>query len=95
MANGQDTGTGFTVREIEENPSAFFGDSHTAEYTAGAVRGQLRAVPMGGVETGAGGTEAGATTAATDVAPAALGTGALVAAAAAGVVAHRRRGSRS
>jgi hypothetical protein len=95
MADGQDTGTGFTVREIEENPSAFFGDTHTAEYTAGAVRGQLMAVPMGGVETGAGGTEAGATTAATDVAPAALGAGALVAVAAAGAVAHRRRGSRS
>jgi hypothetical protein len=92
MADGQDTGTGFTVREIEENPSAFFGDTHTAEYTAGAVRGQLMAVPMGGVETGAGGTGAGA---ATDVAPAALGAGALVAVAAAGAVAHRRRGSRS
>lgn len=90
MANGQDTGTGFTVKEIEENPSAFFGDTHTAEYSAGAVRGQLMAVPMGGVETGAGGTEAGA-----DVAPAALGAGALVAAAAAGVVAYRRRGSSS
>jgi CHRD domain len=91
MANGQDTGTGFTVREIEENPSAFFGDSHTAEYTAGVVRGQLMAVPMGGVETGAGGSP----TAATDVAPVALGAGALVAVAAAGVVAHRRRSTRS
>lgn len=91
MANGQDTGTGFTVREIEENPSAFFGDTHTAEYSAGAVRGQLMAVPMGGVETGAGATEAGTT----DAAPAALGAGALVAAAAAGAFALRRRAGRS
>jgi CHRD domain len=93
MANGQDTGTGFTVKEIEENPAAFFGDTHTAEYSAGAVRGQLMAVPMGGVETG-GGATAGAT-ATGDVAPAALGAGALVAAAAAGAVAHRRRGTSS
>ncbi|MEJ2885435.1 CHRD domain-containing protein [Actinomycetospora aeridis] len=91
MANGQDTGTGFTVRQIEENPSAFFGDTHTAEYSAGAVRGQLMAVPMGGVETGAGATEAGST----DAAPAALGAGALVAAAAAGAFALRRRAGRS
>jgi hypothetical protein len=40
----------------EENPAAFFGDTHTAEYSAGAVRGQLMAVPMGGVETGGGAT---------------------------------------
>ncbi|MEJ2864230.1 CHRD domain-containing protein [Actinomycetospora flava] len=87
MANGQDTGTGFTVRQIEENPSAFFGDTHTADYTAGAVRGQLMPVPMGGVETGAGGSD--------ETAPAALGAGALVAAAAAGAFALRRRASRS
>lgn len=93
MADGQDTGTGFSVREIEENPSAFFGDTHTADYTAGAVRGQLMAVPMGGVETGAGAT-AGATGSG-DVAPAALGAGALIAAAAAGAVAYRRRGTSS
>ena len=97
MANGQDTGTGFTVKQIEENPSAFFGDSHTAQYTAGVVRGQLMAVPMGGVETGAGGatTAATDTTDTTDVAPVALGAAALVAVAAAGVVANRRRGTRS
>ena len=56
VANGADTGTGFTVDQIEDDPSAFFTDSHTAAYAAGAVRGQLTQVPVGGVETGAGGT---------------------------------------
>jgi hypothetical protein len=38
---GADTGTGFHVRQIVANPSGFFTDSHTAEYLAGAVRGQI------------------------------------------------------
>lgn len=88
MANGQDTGTGFSLKEIEANPSAFFGDSHTREFTAGVVRGQLTEVPMGGVETGAGATG-------TDVAPIALGAGAILAAAGAGVVALRRSRAQS
>ncbi|RZT84995.1 CHRD domain-containing protein [Pseudonocardia sediminis] len=84
MADGQDTGTGFSLKEIEADPSAFFGDTHTAEYTAGAVRGQLTEVPMGGVETGAGAT-GGDTTAAV-----ALGAAGLLAAAGVGAVAVRR-----
>lgn len=42
-ANGADTGSasGFTLSQIEENPSAFFTDTHTAQFAAGAVRGQL------------------------------------------------------
>jgi len=87
VMNGQDTGANFSLKKIEADPSAFFGDSHTAQFTAGVVRGQLTAVPMGGVETGAG-TTAGAT--AEDAAPYALGAAALVAAGAAGAVAHRR-----
>lgn len=51
-----DTGEGFTVSQIEDDPSQFYGDTHTEEYPAGAVRGQLTEVPMGGMETGAGGT---------------------------------------
>jgi hypothetical protein len=92
MANGQDTGTGFSLREIEENPSAFFGDTHTAEYTAGAVRGQLTPVPMGGVETGAGATAGSA--AATGGTALVVGGGVLVAVVA-GVATLRRRGARS
>jgi len=56
MANGVDTGDGFTLAQIEANPAGFTGDSHTVDYAAGVVRGQLAAVPVGGVATGAGGT---------------------------------------
>jgi hypothetical protein len=55
MADGADTGTGFSLEDIEADPSAFFADTHTSTFTAGAVRGQLTRVPMGGVDTGAGG----------------------------------------
>lgn len=53
---GVDTGAGFTVQQIEDDPTAFFTDTHTAANPAGAVRGQLTAVPLGGVATGGGGT---------------------------------------
>lgn len=87
MADGRDTGTGFSLKEIEANPSSFFGDTHTRDHMAGAVRGQLTPVPMGGVETGAGGS--------TDVAPYALGAAGLVAAAGAGTVLVRGSRARS
>lgn len=51
-----DTGEGFTLSQIEDAPSQFYGDTHTEEYPMGAVRGQLTEVPIGGMETGAGGT---------------------------------------
>jgi hypothetical protein len=40
---GPDTGSasGFTLRQIEENPSGFFGDTHTVAFPAGAIRGQF------------------------------------------------------
>lgn len=41
LAQGVDTGTGFHVKQIVENPKGFFTDSHTKDYLAGAVRGQL------------------------------------------------------
>jgi hypothetical protein len=41
LSNGVDTGTGFTVKQIEANPAGFFTDSHTAKYVPGVVRGQL------------------------------------------------------
>lgn len=42
-ANGQDSGSasGFRLRNIEENPSNFFADTHTQQFVAGAIRGQL------------------------------------------------------
>lgn len=36
-----DTGADFSLAEIEANPPAFFADTHTAAYAAGAIRGQL------------------------------------------------------
>ncbi|SDE84550.1 CHRD domain-containing protein [Pseudonocardia oroxyli] len=90
MANGQDTGTGFTLDRIEADPAAFFTDTHTATFTAGAVRGQLTEVPMGGVATGAGGA---ATETDTGTAAIALGAGAVLAAGAGGAVWLRRRAS--
>ncbi|KEF51716.1 uncharacterized protein A1O9_12351 [Exophiala aquamarina CBS 119918] len=41
MSNGVDSGTGFAVKEIEQNPEGFFADSHTALYVPGVVRGQM------------------------------------------------------
>jgi hypothetical protein len=38
---GADQAAGFHVRQIVANPSGFFTDSHTKQFTAGAVRGQL------------------------------------------------------
>lgn len=81
--DGQDTGTGFSLKQIEADPSAFFGDTHTAEFAAGAVRGQLMEVPMGGVETGAGGSS-------DEAATYAIGAAGLAAVAGAGVVLVRR-----
>jgi hypothetical protein len=80
-----DTGEGFTVAQIEADPSAFAADSHTASFAAGAVRGQLTQVPVGGVDTGAGGSA----TSGVDALPLVAG-GTAVALAAAGVVLMRR-----
>ncbi|CAI6289478.1 unnamed protein product [Periconia digitata] len=41
VQNGEDTGAGFHVEQIVENPSGFFSDSHTAKFVPGVVRGQL------------------------------------------------------
>lgn len=39
--DGNDTGAGFTVAQIEDDPSSFYADTHTAAFPAGAIRGQL------------------------------------------------------
>lgn len=41
VMEGADTGTGFTVAQIEANPAGFFADVHSSLATPGAVRGQL------------------------------------------------------
>lgn len=88
MVEGADTGTGFTLAQIEADPSAFAADSHTVASPAGVVRGQLTSVPVGGVPTGGGGTAdtgmdaAGVTVAAVGVAGLLGGLG---------VMAYRRR----
>ena len=87
--NDVDTGEGFTLDQIEADPAAFFTDTHTSAYTAGAVRGQLAAVPMGGVATGAGGT-AGAGTDGAGL-PAAAAAALAAGAVAAGGVAYTSR----
>lgn len=44
---GNDTGEGFSLKEIEANPSWFTADTHTADFVPGAVRGQLTEVTSG------------------------------------------------
>ncbi|EME44413.1 hypothetical protein DOTSEDRAFT_172597 [Dothistroma septosporum NZE10] len=39
--SGIDTGCGFNVMQIEQNPAGFFADVHTDNAVPGAVRGQL------------------------------------------------------
>ncbi|KAG9250149.1 CHRD superfamily protein [Emericellopsis atlantica] len=41
LADGTDTGEGFHVSQIEENPAAFFSDTHSSLAVPGATRGQL------------------------------------------------------
>lgn len=82
---GTDTGEGFDLAAIEANPAGFAADSHTVDFSTGVVRGQLTAIPVGGIATGGGGT-AGTDTA--SVAGIAVLTVAAIAGV--GVVARRR-----
>ncbi|PNP84366.1 hypothetical protein FNYG_01995 [Fusarium nygamai] len=41
IQNGQDTGVGFTLKQIEKNPEKFFADLHSSLAVPGAFRGQL------------------------------------------------------
>jgi len=79
--DGVDTGEGFSLAQIEANPAGFSADTHTEEFPAGTVRGQLTAIPVGGVDTGAGGVASSASSTTVVVgAAAALGAGGLIAA---------------
>lgn len=40
-ANGVDTGVGFTIKKLEDNPTAFNADTHSSLAVPGAVRGQF------------------------------------------------------
>jgi hypothetical protein len=42
MVNGQDSGVGFTLKQIEANPKNFNADVHSSKAVPGAVRGQLK-----------------------------------------------------
>lgn len=41
-----DPGTGFTVAQLEDDPSSYYLDSHTSDFLGGAVRGQLGATDV-------------------------------------------------
>ncbi len=84
--DGVDTGEGFSLAQLEANPAGFTADSHTVDYPAGVVRGQLSAVPVDGPRTGVGPTTGIDTTGI-----AIAGAGVLVLAAGVGFVALRRR----
>ncbi|MFD1713047.1 CHRD domain-containing protein [Amnibacterium flavum] len=96
-AAGADTGTGFTLAQIEANPSGFTGDSHTVDFAAGVVRGQLSQVPVGGISTGGGGasTVAAAPEGDSGLAMGAIGLAAATALGTAGYLVTRRRAQRS
>lgn len=49
-------GAGYSVAQIEADPSAFYVDVHTDQSPEGAARGHLTQLPLGGVDAGGGGT---------------------------------------
>ena len=42
LLQSADTGAAFSVAQLEANPEGFFADTHTVEFAAGAIRGQLQ-----------------------------------------------------
>lgn len=67
-----DHGDGFSLTQIEANPAGFSADTHTADALPGAVRGQLSPVPVGRIDTGAGGLATSGSTSSGPLALAAL-----------------------
>ncbi|KAI9799992.1 MAG: hypothetical protein M1833_003521 [Piccolia ochrophora] len=41
LVNGTDTGDGFEIQEILDNPTGFNADAHTTKYLPGVIRGQF------------------------------------------------------
>jgi hypothetical protein len=95
VANDADTGTGFTLKALEANPAAFTADSHTVNFPAGVVRGQLSQVPVGGLQTGGGATAAAAETGIGTGAAVSIGAGAAAVLGLAGFALYRRRAAQS
>lgn len=55
--DGRDTAAFFSLADLEKNPSAYAWDLETTAFPAGAIRGQLVRVPVGGLHTGFGGMQ--------------------------------------
>lgn len=90
-----DSGTGFTLDQIEADPAAFAADTHTVDFSAGAVRGQLTQIPVGSVATGGGGSAVAASDSASSSVVPVVGAVALGAMVVAGVTFAARREVRS
>lgn len=90
-----DSGTGFTLDQIEADPAAFAADTHTVDFSAGAVRGQLSQIPVGSVATGGGGSALAASDSASSSVLPVAGAVALGAMVVAGVTFAARREVRS
>ncbi|MDV8021866.1 CHRD domain-containing protein [Rhodococcus sp. IEGM 1330] len=90
-----DSGTGFTLDQIEADPAAFAADTHTVDFAAGAVRGQLTQIPVGSVATGGGGSAIAASDSASSSVLPVVGAVALGAMVVAGVTFAARREVRS
>jgi len=62
LANGTDTGSNFTIAQIEANPSGFFVDNHSGAFPAGAVRGQITPELVTLIQSGSSSSAAAAPT---------------------------------
>jgi len=62
LANGTDTGSNFTIAQIEANPAGFFVDTHSGAFPAGAVRGQITPELVTLVQSGSASSAAAAPT---------------------------------
>ena len=67
--DGQDTGSGFRLSQIEANPAGFFTDSHTVVSVPGVVRAQLEPNGIGGAVQHAQGVQGACTVQVVSVGP--------------------------
>lgn len=90
--DGNDTGDGFSLAQLEADAAGFQADTHTSQFVAGAIRGQLQQVPVDGLPTGFGGAATSSESGTGTAVLIAAGGLTLAGAAAAGVTVARRRG---